>query len=77
MTLDRAFEEIAGEAGLALDHPAELMLPVRRQDLAAARQFAAELEMAVAERALALLEGGTKACAGIPRRADAAHTGGP
>ena len=52
----RAFETIAGQGGLKLDHPAELVVNVRRGDLEAAREFAAELEMAVADRAIARLE---------------------
>ena len=46
----RAFEEITGAAGLGLDHPAELMLPVRRKELASAEEFSAELAVAIAER---------------------------
>jgi hypothetical protein len=49
----RAFEEVAGEGGLRLDHPAELVLGLRRSDLLVAEEFAAELTLAVAERALA------------------------
>jgi hypothetical protein len=48
----RAFEEIAGEGGLRMDHPAELVLHIRRADRLAAREFAGELGLAVAERAL-------------------------
>jgi hypothetical protein len=47
-----AFEEIAGESGLRLDHPAELVLRIRRTDGHAARMFAGELELAVADLAL-------------------------
>ena len=53
----RAFEAIAGAAGLEVDHPAELVLFVRRADLAIAAEFVGELELAIAERALALAEG--------------------
>lgn len=49
----RAFEEIAGENGLRLFHPAELILGLRRADRLVAEEFAAELSLAVAERALA------------------------
>ena len=52
----RAFEEVAGEAGLRLDHPAELALPLRRADRAAAAEFAGELALAVAEHALRAAE---------------------
>jgi hypothetical protein len=52
----RAFEEIAGEAGLRLDSPTELVLRVRRPDRLAAQEFAAELEMSLAEHALRAAE---------------------
>ncbi len=52
----RAFEPIAGAAGLEVAHPAELLLLVRRADLALAAEFVGELELAIAERALALAE---------------------
>jgi len=61
----RAFEEVAGTAGLTLDHPAELVLRLRRSDRALGEEFAGDLELALAERAIAaaeatpLLEGGT------------------
>lgn len=48
----RAFEEIAGAAGLRLDHPATLVLGIRRSERLAAREFAADLNLALAERAL-------------------------
>lgn len=48
----RAFEEVAGEGGLKLDHPAELVLGLRRADLLAAEEFCAEVVLALAERAL-------------------------
>ena len=48
----RAFEQIAGEGGLKLDHPAELVVRVRRGDRMAAIEFAGELELALAERTL-------------------------
>lgn len=54
----RAFEDVAGKAGLSLDHPAELALPLRRADRALGNEFAGELELALAERALAAVEGG-------------------
>ena len=52
----RAFEEVAGEGGLRLAHPAELVLRVRRADVLLAEEFAAELALALAERALAEAE---------------------
>jgi hypothetical protein len=48
----RAFEEVAGEGGLRLKHPAELAVRVRRSDGLLADEFCAELALAVAERAL-------------------------
>ena len=52
----RAFEEIVGAAGLRLDHPAELAVRVRRADRLAAREFAGDLELALAERAVEAAE---------------------
>ena len=49
----QALEAVTGEDGLRLAHPAKLVLPVRRSDALVAAEFAAELEIAVAERALA------------------------
>ncbi len=48
----QALEAVAGEDGLRLAHPAQLVLAVRRSDQLAASEFAAELELAVAERQL-------------------------
>lgn len=48
----RAFEEIAGAAGLRLDHPAELALRLRHSDRLAARGFAGELSLALADLAI-------------------------
>jgi hypothetical protein len=48
----RAFEELAGLAGLQLDHPAELALHLRRRDVLPARDFAGEIQLAAADRAL-------------------------
>jgi hypothetical protein len=45
----RAFESVAGAAGLVLAHPAELVIPVRHADGMAAREFAAESMLAIAE----------------------------
>ena len=53
----RAFEEVAGTAGLSLDHPAELVLRLRGADRALGAEFAGELELAIAERDLAAAEG--------------------
>ncbi|MGW8265232.1 MAG: hypothetical protein ACWGSQ_02625 [Longimicrobiales bacterium] len=49
----QAFEEVAGEEGLRSEHPAEVVVKVRRRDRMLAEEFAAELELAVAERSLA------------------------
>lgn len=48
----QAFEEVAGEGGLKLRHPAELMVRIRHSDRMLAEEFAAELTLAVAERAM-------------------------
>ncbi len=48
----RAFEDVAGAAGLRLEHPATLVLEIRRGDRLSAREFAADVNLAVAERAL-------------------------
>jgi len=48
----RAFEAVAGETGLRLEHPAELVFRVRRADLDLAREFVGEVDMALADRAL-------------------------
>jgi hypothetical protein len=53
----RVFEEVAGAAGLNLDHPAELALRLRRADRELGTEFAGDLELALAERALAAAEG--------------------
>ena len=52
----QAFETIGGEAGLKLKHPAELVLRVPRASRDAAEEFASELSLAVAERALRAAE---------------------
>jgi hypothetical protein len=52
----RAFEEIAGLEGFAMSHPAQLELGVRRADLPAAQDFAGELELVLADRALRAAE---------------------
>lgn len=53
----RVFEEVAGAAGLSLDHPAELELKLRGEGRAAGNEFVGELELALAERELADAEG--------------------
>ncbi len=58
----RAFEEVAGATGLRLDHPATLVLAIRRADRLAAREFAADVNLGVAERAL----GGAESPARLP-----------
>lgn len=57
----RAFEPVAGAAGLGLNHPAELVLDLRRGDREAALEFVSELELAVADNALRLAEGAPRA----------------
>ena len=62
----RAFEEVAGAAGLSLDHPAELVLQLRRSDRALGVEFAGDLELAIAERAIAAAESTPLLDAGTP-----------
>lgn len=47
----RAFEGVAGQGGMKLQHPAEIVLRLRREDLLAAEEFAAELTLCLAEGA--------------------------
>lgn len=51
-----AFRGLADEAGLPLEHPTELVLDLRRTDRGLARQFAADLDLALAEDALEAAE---------------------
>ncbi len=44
------FAALAGADALALDHPAEFTIPVRRADRVLAEEFAADLALALAER---------------------------
>ncbi|HSJ24795.1 MAG TPA: hypothetical protein VK929_09020 [Longimicrobiales bacterium] len=48
----RAFEDVAGAAGLRLAHPATLELAIPRAEQLTAREFAAELNVRLAEHAL-------------------------
>jgi hypothetical protein len=48
----RAFEAVAGEGGLKLEHPAELVVRLRRGDRLAGEEFGAEVSLALAERML-------------------------
>jgi len=68
----RAFEEVAGEGGLRQAHPAELILRLRRTDVPVAEEFASELDLALAERALAEAEEGPALPGSVPsaRRLD-------
>ncbi|MFL5494750.1 MAG: hypothetical protein ACJ8DC_10255 [Gemmatimonadales bacterium] len=52
----QAFGALAGETGLLLEHPAELVLELRRADREVARAFALELDLALAERAIEAAE---------------------
>lgn len=45
----RAFEDLTGPDGLSLDHPARLVLRLRRGDDLVGREFSAELALAIAE----------------------------
>ncbi len=48
----RSFESISGPEGLRLEHPAQLILHIRPADRAAALEFAADVENAVADEAM-------------------------
>ena len=52
----RAFAGVADDAVLRLEHPARLVLNLRRADETAAAEFAAEVELAIAEQALSAAE---------------------
>lgn len=65
----RAFESIAGAAGLRMSHPATLVLRVKRSECLAAREFAAELNLALAETALQRAEAPDALPAPTPERA--------
>ena len=52
----RAFESIAGEGVLRLSHPAELAIRVGSAARGSAREFASELEAALADRKLRALQ---------------------
>ncbi len=47
----RAFDELVGQEGLRLKHPAKMAVGIRRGDLVLAEEFSAELTLAVAELA--------------------------
>ena len=51
-----AFDAMAGEARLLLEHPAELVLDLRWADRDVAREFAADVALALAERNLQAAE---------------------
>jgi hypothetical protein len=60
----RAFEQIAGMGGFQMAHPAQLELRVGRSDQLAAREFAGELDLAIADRALRAVEDAPRLAAG-------------
>jgi hypothetical protein len=47
-----SFESISGPVGLRLEHPAQLILEIRPADRTAAQEFAADVEMALADQAM-------------------------
>ncbi len=53
----QAFDEVVGEEGLRLSHPAEMVVGLRWADRMLAEEFTAELTLAVAELALERYEG--------------------
>lgn len=62
----RAFEQVAGEGGLKLKHPAQLGIRVTGGARMAARDFASEVELALADRALRAAEGTHSLGGGTP-----------
>lgn len=56
----RAFEGVAGPTGLSMDHPGELVLTIDKRHAAAAREFAADLAMAISEHLMRLAEDGSR-----------------
>ena len=72
----QAFEEVAGEGGLRLAHPAELVLRLRRSDRLVAEEFSAELALAVAELAAgrdldrSLPSGASRRAQDLPQRTE-------
>lgn len=52
----QAYDALAREDGFAFVHPSELILPLRKDAVDAARDFASEVELAIAEHALALAQ---------------------
>ena len=55
-----AFEALAGREGLKLDHPAELVLRLRRTDRLATKEFCAELALAIASLSLRDADDGSR-----------------
>jgi hypothetical protein len=51
-----AFEELAGKEGLQLKHPAQFEIRIARDSQGAAQEFASELGLALADRALRAAE---------------------
>jgi hypothetical protein len=47
-----SFQEVAGQTGLKMAHPAQLVVGIKRRDRLAAQEFAADLTLVVAETAL-------------------------
>lgn len=69
-----AFDPLAGNDGFDFAHPAELVLPVRTADVELAREFASEVELAIAELALRAAE---QAAAPLPAPAPGALPSAP
>jgi hypothetical protein len=65
----RAFDEIVGEEGLRLSHPAEMVVGLRRADGFLAEEFTAELTLAVAELAASRYQA-------LPRQSESAFPSG-
>lgn len=52
----QAYDALAREDGFVFAHPSELILPLRKDAVDAARDFASEVELAIAEHALSLAQ---------------------
>lgn len=62
-----AFDGLAGPEGFDFTHPAELALPVRTNNLELAREFALEVELAIADLALRAAEAALALSHAAPR----------
>jgi hypothetical protein len=73
----KAFDRFAGGEGLELEHPAELVLSIRRADRLRAVEFAAELELALAEMSVGRRLGDGHPAGGTSTRIEGGAGDGP